>query len=586
MYSSQPQPPPSSSSSSTARPTSSYLEDSDFGFQPRPSAGPPPPSFHTSSGSSHLPSSYHQPPSYDIPPPGPPPPLPQSDIGLASNSYPQRQSYGYEAGRRETMDDVHSVSGSALSSSSLGPEDSASAVGDRGYPSAAAAGGGMSFIDERGEYYSGGRGGGGGNIGYDDEEEEDGGLVRGAAPYGGRESQQGDGGESGVGNGRKKREQMDYSDSPPVFLQDRSTPTKPNLTIWGKIQRSLAVGSGKFPKEQRIENKKRGLGRQARPWASWTLSVAMICAMIFELVKNKQLTGSVIAIKPSFNWMIGPSSATLVNVGARFVPCMKNVVDAPLTTAVACFNETRSTDIPLSETCTVADWCGLKVTDQPRQRYRFIVPVFLHAGIIHLALNLLVLNTAGAQVEKEMGSFFFLLIFFSGAIFGFELGGNFALPGVPSVGASGGIFAVNAVVLVDLLEHWQFEERPKLKLGLLILELLMMIGLGYIPLLIDNFAHIGGLLIGLLLGVILYPCISTTKRHRTIVWIFRGVAFVGLVLALVFVSINFFAEDASDACEWCRYLSCVPVKVTNYCKGTGLPTETTTSSRRSSGFEL
>ena len=47
----------------------------------------------------------------------------------------------------------------------------------------------------------------------------------------------------------------DYSDSPPVFLQDRSTPTKPKLSIWEKIQRSLAVGSGKFPKEQRIENK-------------------------------------------------------------------------------------------------------------------------------------------------------------------------------------------------------------------------------------------------------------------------------------------------------------------------------------------
>ena len=60
------------------------------------------------------------------------------------------------------------------------------------------------------------------------------------------------------------------------------------------------------------------------------------------------------------------------------------------------------------------------------------------------------------------------------------------------------------------------------------------------------------------------PCISTTKRHRTIVWIFRGVAAVGLVLALVFVSINFFAEDAADACEWCRYLSCVPVKQTNF----------------------
>ena len=52
----------------------------------------------------------------------------------------------------------------------------------------------------------------------------------------------------------------------------------------------------------------------------------------------------------------------------------QNVPDAPLTTRVGCFNETR-TEIPTAETCPVADWCGLKVTDKPRQRYRFIVPV-------------------------------------------------------------------------------------------------------------------------------------------------------------------------------------------------------------------
>lgn len=48
----------------------------------------------------------------------------------------------------------------------------------------------------------------------------------------------------------------------------------------------------------------------------------MTGVMIYELVRNKQLTGSVIATSPHFNYMIGPSSEVLINVGARFIPCV------------------------------------------------------------------------------------------------------------------------------------------------------------------------------------------------------------------------------------------------------------------------
>lgn len=46
----------------------------------------------------------------------------------------------------------------------------------------------------------------------------------------------------------------------------------------------------------------------------------MTCLMIYELVRNNQLTGSVIATSPQFNYMIGPSSEVLINIGARFIP--------------------------------------------------------------------------------------------------------------------------------------------------------------------------------------------------------------------------------------------------------------------------
>lgn len=40
------------------------------------------------------------------------------------------------------------------------------------------------------------------------------------------------------------------------------------------------------------------------------------------------------------------------------------------------------------------------------------------------------------------------------------LGGNFALVGLPSVGASGAIFGTVGVLWVDLLAHWGIERTP------------------------------------------------------------------------------------------------------------------------------
>lgn len=91
---------------------------------------------------------------------------------------------------------------------------------------------------------------------------------------------------------------------------------------------------------------------------------------------------------------------------------------------------------------------------------RFIIPIFLHAGIIHLLLNMLGQWVLSGQVEREMGTAGFLILYFAAGIFGNVLGGNFALVGTPSVGASGAIVGTLAVLWVDLLAHWQIEYKP------------------------------------------------------------------------------------------------------------------------------
>lgn len=63
-------------------------------------------------------------------------------------------------------------------------------------------------------------------------------------------------------------------------------------------------------------------------------------------------------------------------------------------------------------------------------------------------------------------------------VFGFVLGGNFALTGLASMGASGAIFGTHAAVLVDLIWHWRLISRPKRMLFALIFEIIVGFGLG------------------------------------------------------------------------------------------------------------
>lgn len=154
------------------------------------------------------------------------------------------------------------------------------------------------------------------------------------------------------------------------------------------------------------------------------------------------LTGTPIQTEPNFNPMIGPSPYVLINMGARFGPCMRNtegVQDSELVQTWPCPN-TTSTDAD----CQLSDLCGFGGVPNPRQGgslddkpepnqwFRFILPIFLHAGLIHIAFNLLIQLTLGKEMELTVGWVRFILVYFSSGIFGFVLGGNYAGSGIAS----------------------------------------------------------------------------------------------------------------------------------------------------------
>jgi len=347
---------------------------------------------------------------------------------------------------------------------------------------------------------------------------------------------------------------MEYADGAP---DAKSSP-------WSRFK-----DSGRYPLEQRIEDKKRGIGRQRYPFVAWTLTAIMLGVFIYELVVNWKAQGTPFSFHPVVNPMLGPSTSALIHVGARFVPCMKQVQGIPAEFSFPCLNNTAN---PPTSMCSISDICGFGgfgPNSEPNQWFRFITPIFLHAGLIHIALNMFAQLFVSAQVEREMGSAGFFLLYFAAGIFGNVLGANFSLLGAPSTGASGAIFGTVAVEWVDLAFHWKLIYRPVRRLMFLIVDLILGVAMGYIPF-IDNFAHLGGLFMGLFVAVVFYPVISTTKRHKMITWACRIAAIPIPIILFVVLTKNFYTGDPYSACSGCRFLSCFPTSSNNHCHGSGL----------------
>ncbi len=142
---------------------------------------------------------------------------------------------------------------------------------------------------------------------------------------------------------------------------------------------------------------------------------------------------------------------------------------------------------------------------QDGQWWRLGSALFLHFGLLHIFMNMWALWDAGQLVERMFGPWRFAAIYFGSGIVGNLLSlvvqGNDAISG----GASGAIFGSYGALIVFLWRERQQIEREEFR-WLFRTALIFTgacIGLGFIIPGIDNSAHIGGLLGGVFLGLLL-----------------------------------------------------------------------------------
>jgi membrane associated rhomboid family serine protease len=100
--------------------------------------------------------------------------------------------------------------------------------------------------------------------------------------------------------------------------------------------------------------------------------------------------------------------------------------------------------------------CGIELPQEVRLLWQpLFVSMFLHAGVLHLALNMLFLSVFGAGVEEKLGKIRFVLLYFlCGIAAALAFIVTHAFSDVALVGASGAIAGVLGAYLILLPREW------------------------------------------------------------------------------------------------------------------------------------
>ncbi|CAM8876822.1 unnamed protein product [Rhodiola kirilowii] len=205
------------------------------------------------------------------------------------------------------------------------------------------------------------------------------------------------------------------------------------------------------------------------------------------------------------------------------------------------------------------------------QWWRLFSCMWLHAGLIHLVVNMISLVFIGIRLEQQFGfvrvGIIYLISGFGGSVLS-----SLYLRGNISVGASGALFGLLGAMLSELLTNWSIYTNRAAALFTLIVVIAINLAVGILPH-VDNFAHIGGFLTGYFLGFIFllrpqYGWVESRLRpvegrvvskHKAYQYVYFVISLLLLItgftvgLVMLFKGVN-----GNDHCSWCHYLSCVP----------------------------
>lgn len=166
---------------------------------------------------------------------------------------------------------------------------------------------------------------------------------------------------------------------------------------------------------------------------------------------------------------------------------------------------------------------NLNSMDNSLELYRLITSIFLHGGLVHLLCNMYSLYVIGPQLESFFGKIKYSIIFIGSGIIGNLLTLAFLQDTYVSVGASGAIFGLLGA-LVYFGYHYRVYLSGVMKSQIIPLILLNLV-IGFMITSINNLAHIGGLIGGVLLSMAVGVKYKSTKSDIV----------NGIIMTLIFI---------------------------------------------------
>ncbi|CAL4066401.1 unnamed protein product [Meganyctiphanes norvegica] len=194
--------------------------------------------------------------------------------------------------------------------------------------------------------------------------------------------------------------------------------------------------------------------------------------------------------------------------------------------------------------------------DVPDQFYRLWTSLFIHAGLIHLLITVMLQYYLMRDLEKLAGPLRIGIIYIVSGIAG-NLASAIFVPYRAEVGPSGSQFGLLACLFVEVINSWQLLHSPWRALGRLVCITLSLFLVGLLPW-VDNYAHIFGFIFGFLLSYALLPFVSfgpyDRRRKVLLIW----VCLVAVVVMLTALIILFYVTPIYE-CKICEYLNCIPL---------------------------
>ncbi|XP_030143053.1 rhomboid-related protein 3 isoform X4 [Taeniopygia guttata] len=188
------------------------------------------------------------------------------------------------------------------------------------------------------------------------------------------------------------------------------------------------------------------------------------------------------------------------------------------------------------------------------QAWRYLTYIFMHAGIEHLGLNVVLQLLVGVPLEMVHGAARISFVYFAGVVAG-SLAVSVADMRAPVVGSSGGVYALVSAHLANIVMNWSGMKCQFKLLRMAVALICMSFEFGravwlrfhpsaYPPCPHPSFmAHLGGVMVGITLGVIILRNYEQRLQDQTLWWIFLSIYVIFVLFAIFW---NIFAYSLLD----------------------------------------